>query len=106
LCSIELKLRLHSLAEGDGFGGDSVHMRTALEARKNLTVNERRDIFNRLFGLFERIADFTLSEDQPATRAAQCLVCSRCNDMKAIIKRIRQRTTGNQTGYMRHVGHQ
>ena len=78
---VDLEIGAKGFAEGHGLGGDDVHQRTALEARKHRRVDLLRHVL-------------VVGEDQAAARTAERLVGRRGHDM-GMRKRRRVRATGN-----------
>ena len=77
--------------KGNCFGGNGVHMRSTLQSGKY-----------RFIDLLGNLLIFS-HQNQPAARTAQCLMCSRGDYIKTVVKRVFRNSAGNQPRNMRHV---
>src|SRR6476620_6280798 len=88
LLLIRLEGRLQRFLETNGFCGDDVHPRSALDSGENI----RLDVFREFFA----------AHDQTTARSAQSFVCGR-GDKISIRERARMYSGGNQACDMRDV---
>ncbi len=91
LAAVFAEARLQRLVERGRLGGDHVHQRSALQSRKDRRV--------------DRLLVCGGHQDEAAARAAQALVRGRGDDV-GMPDRARIDAGCDQSGVMRHVGHQ
>ncbi len=81
-------------------------MRTALESREYLAIDECRNILDGFFGRFEWVADDTATENESAAWATKRFVCSCSEDVESKVKRIRKYFCSDEPRDVCNVSHE
>ena len=83
-----------------------MHMWSALNTRKDRSIDECRNILESLGWALEWVAHYSFANDEPTTRPAQRLVRRCRHNVKTMVKWILRYPTSNQPRDMRHIGHE